>query len=62
MTNVLSPNQRQMNTLSEFRQLDARRHEEIASPDDDGDHAMIREIRRRAMDMVEEFDKLGVFQ
>ena len=59
MPNVVSPNQRQMETLSEFREMNDQRHREIGGPDKDDDHKDIREIRRRILDLVHEFADLG---
>ncbi len=59
MPNVTSPNQRQLNTFSEFRAIDEQRHQEIASPDTEDDHPAIREIRRRAVEVIHEFAELG---
>lgn len=61
MPNVLSPNQRQLETMADFRAMDRHRNEDIASPDKDDDHEGLKVIRNRLVGMVQEFDKLGRF-
>ena len=60
MPNVLSPNQRVLTTLSEMRQMDRERDLDIATPAKDDDHPMIKEIRRKLVEMVHEFVELDL--
>jgi len=59
--NVLSPNQRKLESFADFRAMDRHRHEDIAGPNSEQTHPMIKEIRRRAVDMYKEFAELNVF-
>ena len=61
MPNVISPNQRKMDTMADFNAMNRERKEDIASPDKEDDHPMIKEIRRRTLDIVHEFAEIGAF-
>ena len=43
-----------------MRKLDEKRHVEIATPDSPDDHVQLREIRRRIVDIIHEFDSKGI--
>lgn len=60
MPNVLSPNQVHVFTLRQFKDLNEKSRREIASPDAPEDHENIREIRKRLVELVREFDELGM--
>ena len=60
MPNVLSPNDRKLDTFKDYKNLSKARHEDIAGEDGEDDPRMIKEIRKRIVDMAREFEKLGV--
>ena len=59
MPNLLSPNQRKLKTLADFRALADLRHEEFTGEDKADDPPGIRAIRNRSVEMVKEFADLG---
>ena len=60
MSNVLNPNQIELETFSGFRKMLKGREEDLLAPDSEEDHPMIREIRRRTVEAIEEMDELGI--
>ena len=60
MGNVLNPNQIELETFSGFRKMLKGREEDLLAPDSEEDHPMIREIRRRTVEAIEEMDELGI--
>ena len=60
MANVLSPNQVTFEGLNAFKEMDRKRHLEIATPDQPDDHPQVRMIRDRMVGLIHEFDEKGV--
>ncbi len=58
MPNVTSPNHREFKTLADWKELNTKRHEEIAGPDADDIHPGIKEMRRKIVGMVHEYEKV----
>jgi hypothetical protein len=59
LANVLSPNNRDLKTFSDWNAMHGQREVELTSKDSDSDHPMIKEIRKRTTEAMEEFDELG---
>ncbi len=58
MPNVMSPTHNEFKTLAEWKELGNKRHEQIAGPDTDDIHPCIKEMRRRIVGMVHEYEKV----
>ena len=56
---MLSARERKFNTFAEFRDMSRGRHLDIAAPDKDEDHPMVREIRKRLLEMVQDLEEGG---
>ena len=60
ISNVLCPTKREVETFSDFKRMFDEIEENLIAPDSDDDHAMVREIGRRTIEVVEEMDELGL--
>lgn len=56
---MLSPNKREMKKFSDWNEMTRQLEIELTSKDRNSDHPMIREIRKRTVEAMEEFDQLG---
>ena len=62
MPNMLCPRQRKVDTLADFRAITADRHSDIAARDQEDDHPMIREIRKRILECLHELNDKGFLE
>ena len=60
LSNVLCPTKREVETFSDFKRMFDEIEENLTTPDSEHDHLMVREIRRRTVEVVEEMDELGL--
>ena len=60
LSNVLCPTKREVETFSDFKRMFDEIEESLITPDSEDDHPMVREIRRRNIEAVEEMDELGL--
>ena len=60
LSNVLCPSKREVETFSDFRRMFDEIEENLIAPESDDDHPMVKEIRRRTIEAVEEMDELGL--
>ena len=60
LSNVLCPSKRELETFSDFRRMFDEIEENLIAPESDDDHPMVKEIRRRTIEAVEEMDELGL--
>ena len=60
LSNVLCPTGRELETYSDFKRMFDEIEENLIAPDSDDDHPMVREIRRRTTEAIEEMDELGL--
>ena len=58
----MSPNEVKLEKFSDLSKMDAKRQSEMSGPDEEGDHELIREIRKRIIDVVHEFQEFGEFE
>ena len=61
MPHILSPNKITLNNFSDLKRVEAKKELEIASPDQPDDHELLREMRRRIIDIIQEFEEIGEF-
>ena len=60
LSNVLCPTKREVETFSDFKRMFDEIEENLIALDSEDDHPMVREIRRRTIEAVEEMDELGL--
>ena len=60
LSNVLCPTKREVETFSDFKRMFDEIEESLNAPDSEDDHPMVREIRRRNIEAVEEMYELGL--
>ena len=56
---MLCPNELKLKTFGDLKQSVDFRDKTVPARDEEGDHPVLGEIRRRLVDMVEELDEMG---
>ena len=56
---MLCPIELRLKTFGDLKQSVDFRDKTVPARDEEGDHPMLREIRRRLVDMIKELDEMG---